>query len=85
MWRWAVEHGRWDAVAERWVRSVREECLDRLIILNERHLCRVLQEHTTYYNERRPQQTLEQDSPSGLESGFVQGLIRCRNVRGGII
>ena len=73
------------AVAERWVRSVREECLDRLIILNERHLRRVLQEYTTYYNERRPHQSLEQDSPLGLESGSVQGPIRCRNVLGGII
>jgi putative transposase len=74
-----------NAVAERWVRSVREECLDRLIILNERHLRRVLQEYTTYYNERRPHQSLEQDSPLGLESGSVQGPIRCRNVLGGII
>jgi putative transposase len=30
-----------NAVAKRWVCSVREECLDRLIILNERHLRRV--------------------------------------------
>jgi hypothetical protein len=48
-----------NAVAERWVRSVREECLDRLIILNERHLRHVLQEYTTYYNERRPHQSLQ--------------------------
>jgi putative transposase len=74
-----------NAVAERWVRSVREECLDRLIILNERHLRRVLQEYITYYNERRPHQSLAQDSPLGLESGSIQGPIRCRHVLGGII
>jgi putative transposase len=74
-----------NAVAERWVRSVREECLDRLIILNERHLRRVLQEYTTYYNARRPHQGLEQDSPLSLEAGSVHGPIRCRNVLGGII
>ncbi len=34
-----------NAFAERWIRSVREECLDRIVILNERHLDRVL---TTY-------------------------------------
>jgi transposase InsO family protein len=74
-----------NAVAERWVRSVREECLDRLIILNERHLRRVLQEYTTYYNERRPHQSLEQDSPLGLESRSIHGPIRCRHVLGGVI
>lgn len=34
-----------NAIAERWVRSVREECLDRLIILNEDHLRRILREY----------------------------------------
>ena len=72
-----------NAYAERWVRSVREECLDHLIILNERHLWRVLNEYVAYFNERRPHQGLEQDSPLGLESRSVEGPIRCRNVRGG--
>ncbi len=56
-----------NAIAERWVRSVREECLDRLIILNERHLRCVLKEYVSYYNARRPHQGLAQDSPLGLE------------------
>jgi putative transposase len=64
---------------------VREECLDRLIVLNERHFRRVLQEYVVYFNERRPHQGLEQDSPLGLESGSVEGPVRCRNVLGGII
>ena len=34
-----------NAYAERWVRSVRRECLDQLFILNERHLHSVLREH----------------------------------------
>ena len=38
-----------NAYAERWVRTVREECLDRLIILNERHLYRTLKEYVQYY------------------------------------
>jgi hypothetical protein len=44
-----------NAVAERWVRSVRKECLNRLIILNERHLRHVLNEYVAYFNRRRPQ------------------------------
>jgi putative transposase len=63
----------------------REECLDHLIILNERHLRRVLNEYVAYFNERRPHQGLKQDSPLGLESVSVEGPIRCRNVLGGII
>jgi hypothetical protein len=43
-----------NAIAERWVRSVRDECLDRAIILNERHLRRVLSDYVAYYNARRP-------------------------------
>jgi putative transposase len=74
-----------NAIAERWVRSVREECLDHLIILNERHLRRVLKEYVIYYNERRPHQGLDQDSPLGLEPATLEGPIRYRNVLGGII
>ena len=43
-----------NAIAERWVRTVREDCLDKVIILNERHLHRVLTEYIDYYNARRP-------------------------------
>ena len=50
-----------NAIAERWERSLRAECLDRLIILNERHLRRVLREYVADYNERRPHQGLAQD------------------------
>jgi putative transposase len=46
---------------------VREECLDHLIILNEKHLRQVLKEYVDYYNERRPPQGLGQDSPLGLK------------------
>ena len=74
-----------NAVAERWVRSVREECLDRLIILNERHLPRVLNEYVAYFHARRPHQGLEQDSPLGLEPIANQGTIRRRKVLGSII
>ncbi len=74
-----------NAFAERWVRSVREECLDHLIILNERHLRSVLKEYVAHYNARRPHQGLEQDSPLGLEPVSTKGPIRCRNVLGGLI
>ena len=74
-----------NVVAERWVRSVREECLDRLITLNERHLRRVLTKHVTYFNARRPHRGLGQDSPLGLEAVTNRGPIHCRQVFGGVI
>jgi putative transposase len=40
--------------AERWIRSVREECLDKLVILSEGHLRRVLTAYIDYYNQARP-------------------------------
>jgi hypothetical protein len=52
-----------NAVAERWIRSAREECLDHLLILGERHLHRVLREYVTFFNQRRPHQGLGQQCP----------------------
>lgn len=43
-----------NAFTERWIRSVREECLDHVLILNEAHLQRVLEEYINYFNTRRP-------------------------------
>ena len=52
-----------NSFAERWVRTLREECLDQLLIINEAHLRRVLNEYLGYYNSRRPHQSLDQQSP----------------------
>jgi putative transposase len=66
-------------------RSAREECLDRLIIPNERHLRRVLSDYVAYYNARRPHQGIGLDSPLGLELASPEGSIHYRNVLGGTI
>ena len=52
-----------NAIAERLVRSIRAECLDQLIIINERHLRAVLTEFTQYYNRERPHRSLALTSP----------------------
>jgi hypothetical protein len=74
-----------NAHAERWVQTVREECLDKVIILNEHHLRRVLHEYVEYYNVRRPHQGLEQDSPTGIPPVSPAGTVRYRKVLGGIL
>ena len=50
---------------ERWVSSVRRECLDRLLILNRRHLEAVLAEYVEHYNWHRPHRSLGLRPPSG--------------------
>src|SRR5688572_18231955 len=52
-----------NAYAERWVRTVRQECLDHLLIVHETHLKRVLAEYITFYNARRPHQGIQQQAP----------------------
>jgi transposase InsO family protein len=74
-----------NGVAERWIRSVRQECLDRLLILNERHLLRVLRAYTAFYNERRPHQGLGQQCPVPLGPRPGHGPIQRRDVLGGIV
>ena len=51
------------AHAERWVGSVRRECLDRLLILGRRHLQHVLATYVAHYNEHRPHRALGQRPP----------------------
>lgn len=74
-----------NAYAERWVRTVREECLDKILILNDGHLRRVMCEYVKYYNEARPHQGIEQQVPVPKMTTRANGPIRCRNVLGGII
>ena len=54
---------RANAYAERWVRTVRRECLDRILIYNTRHLLAVLGEYLAHYNGRRPYQGRGQRPP----------------------
>ncbi|HEY7122978.1 MAG TPA: integrase core domain-containing protein [Ktedonobacterales bacterium] len=51
------------ATRERFLGSVRRECLDHLLILHEQQLSRVLQVYVTYFNRARPHQGLQQQIP----------------------
>jgi putative transposase len=74
-----------NAYAERWVRTVREECQDKILIFNQGHLRRVMREYVEYSNTARPHQGIEQQIPITPTDSPARGPIRCRNVLGGII
>ncbi len=53
-----------NAYAERFVRTVRSECLDHLLVVNARHLERILRAYAQHYNGFRPHQGLSQQIPA---------------------
>ncbi len=55
-----------NAIAERVIGTFRRECLDHLIVVNERHLRMVLREYVAHYNHVRPHQSLMQRAPDDL-------------------
>jgi transposase InsO family protein len=61
--RTPVRAPRANAIAERWIGTVRCELLDRMLIVNRRHLERVLAEYVTHFNHHRPHRTLDQAAP----------------------
>lgn len=79
-----------NAFAERWVRTVRSDCLDRILILGRRHLERVLRVYTRHYNEHRPHRALQLAPPDGDNSTAdvnkcATAAVRRRVLLGGLI
>ena len=63
--RTPVRAPRANAIAERWIGTLRRECLDHLLITGPRHLALVLQEFAEHYNTHRPHRSLSQQPPAG--------------------
>jgi putative transposase len=65
-----------NAYAERWVGTVRRECLDRILIIYRRHLEHVLRVYTTHYNRHRPHRSLSLQPPDERPVVQVRGPAR---------
>jgi putative transposase len=52
-----------NAIAQRWIGTVRRELLDRMLIINRRHLTAALTEYVAHFNDHRPHRALNQAAP----------------------
>ena len=55
---------RANAHVERWIGSCRRECLDRMLVVNQRHLAAILREYCKHYNQERPHRSRELRPPA---------------------
>ena len=79
-----------NAVAERWVGTVRRECLDHLLLTGRRHLLGVLHSYVRHYNRHRPHRSLDLSAPEQSARQAIAGppaakQIHRRDVLGGLI
>jgi len=80
-----------NAFAERWVRTVRSDCLDWTLIWSERQLHQVLDEYVRHYNTARPHRALDLQSPvptrtlSAVGPSAGRSSVRRVDVLGGLI
>jgi transposase InsO family protein len=65
-----------NGVAERWVGSCRRDLLDHVIVLNKRHLKRLMAEYVGYYHEDRTHLGLAKDTPAGRTIALPSGTER---------
>jgi transposase InsO family protein len=81
--RTAVRAPDMNAICERFLGSLRRECLDHILMLDDRHFQRVVAEYVRYHNGARPHQGLRQQTPVPAQRP-VEGEIITLPVLGGL-
>jgi putative transposase len=78
---------RANAHAERWIGSCRRECLDWMLVLNQRHLEAILREYCVHYNQERPHRSLKLRQPAsrGDPITLVGGRVERHTRLGGLL
>jgi len=78
---------RANCYAERWIRTVRSECTDRMLIYGEAHLRAVLRTYMAHYNGHRPHQSRQQRPPDHDAMAVAPSAtpVQRRQVLGGVI
>ena len=76
-----------NGICERFIGSLRRECLDHILIHDGKHLERVVKEYTIYFNQERPHQGIGQRIPNQYElpkSKSISGRIKSKAILGGL-
>jgi transposase InsO family protein len=73
-----------NGVAERWVESCRRDLLDHIIVVNERHLKRLLSEYVRYYHDDRTHLGLSKETPGGRVRAAAKGRVVSHARLGGL-
>ena len=87
----APQAPRMNAIAERWISSVRRECTDRMLITGRRHLSAVLHAYVEHYNAGRSHQgrgvglRAPDDDPTVFPVPAIPDRITCRRRLGGLL
>jgi hypothetical protein len=78
---------RANCYAERWIRTIRTECTDRMLIYNQAHLRAVLRAYAGHYNGHRPHQSRQQRPPDHDEQVVIplDAPVHRRKILGGVI
>ena len=66
-----------NALAERFIGSVRREALDYYLLISEKQIMSILHEYIDYYNSKRPHQGIDQRVPMGYKN--LSSMEECKN------